>query len=133
MNLNPTSQIFSVFYEDDLIPSGATEQSYPVTASITLTDSLGVATVQQAPFKLTIRNPCIDVNVVSTPMEVELPDLVIYTLYSDPPDGVMFSTDSLIQIELTTPDPNEVCIQGLSYGVTINGGTVDASTKPLMI
>lgn len=66
-------------------------------------------------------------------MEVELPDLVIYTLYSDPPDGVMFSTDSLIQIELTTPDPNKVCIQGLSYGVTINGGTVDANTKPLMI
>jgi len=50
VNLNPTSQIFSVFYEDDLIPSGATEQSYPVTASITLTDSLGVETVQQAPF-----------------------------------------------------------------------------------
>lgn len=66
-------------------------------------------------------------------MEVELPDLVIYTLFSDPPDGIMFSTDSLIQIELSTPDPNEVCIQGLSYGVTINGGTVNTTTKPLMI
>ena len=66
-------------------------------------------------------------------MEVELPDLVIYTLFSDPPDGIMFSTDSLIQIELSTPDPNEVCIQGLSYDVTINGGIVDTNTKPLMI
>ena len=106
--------------------AGRGKTDYTVTVSATI-GTLNKITAEQS-FKLTVKNPCIDANLVSI-RPVVLPTGLEYTLYDFSEElGYQFTHDAF-QV-MTSPFEHDLCGK-VDYLATFDGSTVTEVTTPV--
>ena len=78
-------------------------------------------------YKLNIKSPCFDANLVTFPSFVEMPAYALYYLYEALPLGITIVSDSLLRTE------PPLCMNGLEYLVTYDNELVTEDSVPLSL
>ena len=95
--------------------------------SVTADDGVNPTTGE---FKLTVKNPCIDLNFIDIVSQVVMPERVSYRLTDEDPIGKKIRDVSLLSIN-TKPNPSNLCMEGLTYDVVYQGVEVNEVSSPV--